>query len=138
MDGKVVTKVEYKKCKVVSYGHNVVFKNDYYLQSEGSISVLEHLDYIKDFVTFDSKLKFDHHINEKVNKSYSVLGLIYRNFKYMSSDTFVMLYNTLVRSHLEYANCVWSPYRQMDIEKIERVQMRATSSVGSATKELLL
>ena len=39
--------------------------------------------------------KFDHHINEKVNKAYSVLGLIYRNFKYMSSDTFVMLYKTL-------------------------------------------
>jgi len=73
--------------------------------------------------------KFDYHINEKLNKSYSVLGLIYRNFKYMSSDTFVMLYKTLVRSHLEYANCVWSPYRQMNIEKIERVQMRATRMV---------
>ena len=50
--------------------------------------VLEHLDLITDLgVTFDSKLKFDHHINEKVNKAYSVLGLlIYTNFKYMSSD----------------------------------------------------
>ena len=76
-----------------------------------------------------SKLKLKYHINEKVNKSYSVLGLIYRNFKYMSSDTFVMLYKTLVRSHLEYANCVWSPYRQMDIDKIEKVQMRATRMV---------
>jgi len=63
-------------------------------------------------------LKFDYHINEKVNKSYSVLGLIYRNSKYMSSVTFFMLNKTLVRFHLEYANCVWSPYRQMDIEKI--------------------
>ena len=39
---------------------------------------------------------------KKVNKAYSVLGLIYRNFKYMSSDTLVMLYKTSVRSHLEY------------------------------------
>jgi len=54
---------------------------------------LEHLDYIKDLgVTFVSKLKFDYHIMKKVNKSYSVLGLIYINFKYMSSDTFVILY----------------------------------------------
>jgi len=52
-------------------------QNDYYLQSEGSISVLEHLEYIKHLgVTFDSKLKFDHQINEKANKSYYVLGLI--------------------------------------------------------------
>jgi len=47
----------------------------------------------------------------------------------MSSDTFVMLYKTLVRSHLEYANYVWSPYRQMDIKIIEKVQMRATRMV---------
>ena len=98
-------KLNIKKCKVVSYGHHIAIKNEYYLHSNGSISVLEHLDNIKDLgVTCDSKLKFGHHINETVNKSYSVLGLIYRNFKYMSSDTFVMLYKTLVRSHLEYAS----------------------------------
>jgi hypothetical protein len=52
----------------------------------------------------------------------------------MSSDTFIMLYKTLVRSHLEYANCVWSPYRQMDIEKLEKVQMRATKMVQQIKK----
>jgi len=35
----------HKRGKVVSYGHRLDFKNDYYLQSEGSISVLEHLEY---------------------------------------------------------------------------------------------
>ena len=93
---KWLLKLNINICKVVSYGHHIDIINDYYLQSDGSMSVLEHLDFIKDLgVTFDSKLKFDHHINEKVNKAYSVLGLIYRNFKYMSSDTFVMLYKTL-------------------------------------------
>jgi hypothetical protein len=99
-------------------------------QSEGSVLVLDHLDSIKDLgVTFDTKLKFDKHIIEKVNKSYSVLGLIYRNFRNLLPDTFFMLYKTLVRSHIEYANCVWSPYRQMDIKKLEKVQMRATKMV---------
>ena len=58
------------------------FIHDYYLQSDGSISVLEHLDSIQDLgVTFDIKLKFDHHITEIVNKYYSVesvIGLIYK------------------------------------------------------------
>jgi len=54
----------------------------------------------------------------------------------MSSDTFVMLYKTLVRYHLEYANCVWSPYRQMDIEKRESAD--ESDQNGSPIKELLL
>jgi len=64
-------------------------------------------------------------INEKVNKSYAVLGLKVET----SSDTLVMLYKTIVRSHLKYANCIWSPSRQTDIEKIEKVQMRVTRMV---------
>jgi len=96
--------------------------------------VLELLDYTKDLgVTFDCKLNFYHHINEKINKLYAVLSLMYRNFKYMSSDTFVMLYKTLVRSHLEYANCIWSRFRQIDLKKIEKVLMRA----ARITEELL-
>jgi hypothetical protein len=40
------------------------------------------LDFIQELgVAFDSKLKFDLHINEKVNKFYSVLGKINRHFK---------------------------------------------------------
>jgi len=41
----------------------------------------------------------------------------------------VRFYTTLVRSHLEFGNCVWSPFRQMDVEEVERVQMRATRMV---------
>ena len=68
----------------------LILSMHYYLKSDGSMYVLEHLALIKDLgVTFDSKLKFDHHNNEKVNKAYSVLGLLFRNFKYLSSDTFV-------------------------------------------------
>jgi hypothetical protein len=32
----------------------------------------------------------------------------------------------MVRSHLEYANCVWSPHTVQDIKNVEKVQMRAT------------
>jgi len=31
-------------------------------------------------VRFDSKLTFSDHINDKINKAYSVLGVIKRNF----------------------------------------------------------
>ena len=46
-----------------------------------------------------------------------MLGLIKRNFIHVT---------TLVRSHLEYANCIWNPYRQHLIKDLEKVQMRAS------------
>jgi len=44
----------------------------------------------------------------------------------MSKNAFIMLYKSLVRPHLEYANSVWSPYKKGDVEAIEKVQRRAT------------
>jgi len=36
---------------------------------------------------------------------------------------------TFFRSHLKYANIVWSPYKQYLIEEVEKVQKRATKLV---------
>ena len=38
-----------------------------------------------------------------------MLGIIKRNFIYLTPDSFVMLYKALVRSHLEQAVNVWNP-----------------------------
>ena len=56
---------------------------------------------------------------------------IKRNFIYLDEDAFVMLYKSLVRSHLEYANSVWNPHRLGLIKDLEKVQMRATQLVIS-------
>jgi len=42
-----------------------------------------------------------------------------------------MLFKSLVRSHLEYANSVWNPHRLGLIKDLEKVQMRATKLVIS-------
>jgi len=125
---KWLLKLNIIKCKVVTYSMNDIINSNYYLDNVE----LEKLSSIKDLgVTFDSKLKFNLHIIDKVNKAYSMLGIIRRNFKYLNQDAFIMLYKSMVRSHLEYANSVWSPFKVGDILTLEKVQKRATKLIFS-------
>jgi len=80
-------------------------------------------------VTFDNRLKFDKHINNKINTTYQMLGIVKRNFIYLTPDSFVILYKAMIRSHLEYAVSVWNLHHQSLIEKSEKVQKRATKLV---------
>jgi len=40
----------------------------------------------------------------------------------MDETTFIEQYKSMGCPHLEYANCVWCPYKMGDITKIETVQ----------------
>ena len=59
------------------------------------------------------------------------LGILKRNFTYLCHNAFISLYKALVRSHLEYAVHVWSPYTvaYIKIIIIEEIQMRATQLI---------
>ena len=48
-------------------------------------------------------LTFAEHILLKIDKAYSMLALITRNFIYMDRNTFVLLYKSFIRPHLKYA-----------------------------------
>ena len=61
------------------------------------------------------------------SKARRILGIVYRRF-YGHSDvaTLHQLYVSLVRSYLEYAAPVWSPYLQKDIAMLEKTQQFAS------------
>ena len=81
----------------------------------------------KDLGTFmDRSLSFDTQRKEQIKKATRMVGAIRRAFKYLNSVTFVKLYKSLVRSHLESNVCVWYPYKIKDIIQIKSVQKRAT------------
>jgi len=42
------------------------------------------------------------------------------NFKYVIIPTFILLYNSMVRSHLDYGSSAWAPYRKGDEEKTKK------------------
>ena len=80
-------------------------------------------------VIFQSDMSFKEHIATQINKANSMLGIIKRNFRDIKQDAFIMLYKPLVRSHLEYANSVWSPHHLQETESLEKVQKRATKLI---------
>ena len=80
-------------------------------------------------VLVDDELDFDKHIRAIVNKANRVLGMIKRGFTCLDKEIFLNLYPVLVRPLLEYCVQVWSPYKQMHIDLIEGVQIRATKLV---------
>ena len=116
------------KCKYMTVGNNDSGQERYYLTTrEGNRHHLQKVEQEKDIgVIIDSKLTFEAHINEKVNKANKMAGVIRRAFQFLTPKIFVPLYKSLVRCHLDYAASVWGPYRIKDIEQIESVQRRAT------------
>ena len=47
----------------------------------------------------------------------------------MDERTFILLYKSMVRPHVEFANSVWCPYKIGDLKEIEKIQKRATKLV---------
>ena len=128
----MAVETKYKKCHVVSFGRNVDINYKYRIivDENNQMMELERQDKVKDLgVWFDERLTFKEHINEKIDKAYMMLGVIKRNFRHLTISTFVLLYKSMVRSHLDYCSSVWAPYMKGDIEALERVQKRATKLI---------
>jgi len=105
---------------------------DYQMRKHGSEDrvVLKGSDAERDLgVMVDSELKFSKHVETQVNKANRILGLIRRSFEYMDCETMRVLFISLVRPHLEFANSVWSPRFEKDKQLIEGVLRRATKCV---------
>ena len=91
---------------------------------------LENTASVKDLgVTISQNLKFSQQCNEAANKANRMLGFINRNFTFKSKDIILPLYTSMVRPHLEYAVQFWDPYLIKDIQKLEKVQKRATKLI---------
>ena len=76
-------------------------------------------------------MNFNLHITEIVKKSFCMLGFVRRVMKPFSDPKVLLtLYNSYIRSRLDYCSPVWSPSAQNLIDKIERVQKRFVKFVS--------
>src|SRR6218665_850682 len=84
-------------------------------EEEGDLGVIRH-----------RSAKPSRQCAEASTKANSTLGMIRQTIVTRDKDTIPNLYKTLVRPQLEYCIQVWSPYLKQDMEKLEKVQRRAT------------
>ena len=116
-----------EKCKVMHIGHKNVNANYSLLGRDVSTCQQE-----KDLgVVITNDLQPTKQCIEVEKKAQKVLGYIKRQFKSRNKDVILSLYKSLVRPHLEYAVQFWAPSLRKDIERLEKVQARATKIIPS-------
>ena len=80
-------------------------------------------------VTFSADMKVSEQCGIAASKGYQILGLISRTIMYKEKQIIVPLCKAIVRPHLEYCIQAWKPYRKTDIDKLDRIQRRATKMI---------
>lgn len=92
---------------------------------------LQRVEHFTDLgVVISSNLSFHDHVKSKVNKAYCMAGILNRTTdKLVAANVMVRLFETLVRSHLEYCSQMWSPPTKRDVILIEQVQRRFTKTL---------
>ena len=80
-------------------------------------------------LTISADMKASEHCRIAAAKGNKILRFIRRNILYKEKELIIPLYKTIVRPHLEYCIQAWRPYRNKDIDILERVQRRVTKMV---------
>ena len=110
------------KCGVMHYG-NQDRNFTYSMSEENTRRDLDILEEEKDLrVKFDPTLCFTKHVAMVSSKANRMVDIIRRTFDYMDEKLLKTLYKTLIRPHLEYANCIWNPPLNKDLQMIEKIK----------------
>ena len=91
-------------------------------------------------VTIDNQLTWNEHIYIKISsKATSVKGFLQHNLSSWSIKVKLNSYKSLVWPILEYASIVWTPYMQLNINKVEKIQRQAArlTSWNSSVSNML-
>ena len=93
----------------------------------GQTVVSKHLKILGVYI--DCNLKWDQHITKLRKKTIGIIKHLHRVNKLLPVETKLKLYDSLVASHLNYADLIWSGCNQGDKQKLQSVQNFALKSI---------
>ena len=109
------------KCEFIIFGNGD--QNTTYRLGNATLSSVNKIKYLG--VTLQSDLKFNTHIDEKLNKASKILGCIKHTLHGAPTKAKRLAYTSLCRPILEYADSAWDPCNKQTIYTIEMIQNRA-------------
>ena len=94
------------------------------VMNNSHLARVESYKYLRVWIT--CRLSWSLQVEEVCKKARRHFGVLYRKFyHHASNQTFLRLYLTYIRPHLEYAAAVWDPHQQGLINSLESVQKLA-------------
>ena len=116
-----------KKCKYMSVGPQLATTSYTITDADNVGHSLSTTDCEKDLgVWITSTLHPSVQCQKSYAKTMQSLATIKQTFKYITKESFNILYKTYIRPHIEYCIQAWNPYYAKDIDLLEKVQHRAT------------
>ena len=79
-------------------------------------------------------LSFKEHIDDVVQSSKIMSGMLLRTFETREERLMVTMFKSHIRSKLEYGSLVWNPSKKEDIDKLEGIQRNFTSKIRGMEK----
>ena len=116
------------KFEQMAHGSNENVELEPYTSPSGED--IEIKDKTKDLgILASTNLKFKEHIDNVTSSSRIVMGMLLRTFSTREQGPMIKLFNTYIKSKMEYCCVVWSPVQQTLINELEKIQRIFTGKI---------
>ena len=108
--------------RVTRHQHHKQILFDYSLHNQ-TLENVQSAKYLG--IAISDNMYCGQHISDISSKATKTLSFLRRNLAFAPRSTKEVAYKTLVRTKLEYAAPIWSPYSKLQINQVEKVQRTA-------------
>ena len=111
---KLTVNIKKTKCTFINSDVNCV--NAKFSINGNELEVVKHFEYLG--MHIDDKLSMNKHIKVMMKKARCKLGMLYKIRRFFSCETSLLIYNVMIRPHLEYGDFIVETLSQTHIDKL--------------------